>query len=112
MRISDWSSDVCSSDLVAQNGGEPGEGGSPPFVEARRMSPGCEICVLQHLLRQITSSHHTQGAAEKLRRRRFVEPRPRGAVAGGAGSAEGGEARRAPRSRGAAGGGAAGGAGR
>src|SRR3546814_14993431 len=38
MRISDWSSDVCSSDLEGRQGGgiAPETGGKPPLREGRR----------------------------------------------------------------------------
>src|SRR3546814_14857226 len=39
MRISDWSSDVCSSDLVADDGTSPADGGAEPIRKGAGVPP-------------------------------------------------------------------------
>src|SRR3546814_1523267 len=62
MRISDWSSDVCSSDLTRAKALEVGEGigciALPVKVEEQHTMPG----ISQHP-RQVTSDHRLAGAA-------------------------------------------------
>src|SRR3546814_12601915 len=57
MRISDWSSDVCSSDLVA------------PWAALRPVDSGRRIAV--HLVDQDRPQHHRYAAGEHARDRRI-----------------------------------------
>src|SRR3546814_6419983 len=49
MRISDWSSDVCSSDLGALGPRGPGRAPGARLVEAARLRPGAGAGVRAHL---------------------------------------------------------------
>src|SRR3546814_3969095 len=43
MRISDWSSDVCSSDLLVVEGAAPPDGAVVALGAERRVAPGCGL---------------------------------------------------------------------
>src|SRR3546814_10669352 len=67
MRISDWSSDVCSSDLI---GGQPGEGQR----RKRRFLPG----VVQGVIRRIAAAAMGENAAGCSTIRPAIRARMRG----------------------------------
>src|SRR3546814_10620688 len=60
MRISDWSSDVCSSDLVLQRFGDAGGG-----REERRVDAGVERLSHRAAVRP-HPAHHGEGRAEEI----------------------------------------------
>src|SRR3546814_10247964 len=88
MRISDWSSDVCSSDLSAQAPGSPRRRASSAALDARRSAPSAAastpvVVAGQReagLARPLGLVHRLIGATEQglqaLARARIVEGHP------------------------------------
>src|SRR3546814_2369498 len=68
MRISDWSSDVCSSDLRPLSKGDGGDGGSGIGANARKLQQ------LRFTLRKATTifPRHHSGAGEQVARPRII----------------------------------------
>src|SRR3546814_10738940 len=80
MRISDWSSDVCSSDLVARHHelAATVEGGMPEVVDALGAFPACRRIHVPRLSRRFLPFHPPFPAAAPPAVYHFLPPRPLG----------------------------------
>src|SRR3546814_15420730 len=74
MRISDWSSDVCSSDLLAAAFGETGAGAAEPVTPYPFASSEVEMPIVDTCLIGVSTSLDTNGKGNQFNIRTTAEP--------------------------------------